>query len=130
MARPTLYDPAYCDAVIEHMAEGASLTSFAATIRVSRDTISQWMAVHEEFSVSANIGKALCASWWEKVNRGIARNGGGTGSAQACALGLKNMARDDWVVRSEVDVNVKGELADRLASARQRVAEGRDGNEA
>lgn len=124
--RPSKYDPAYCDAVIEHMEEGASLTSFAASINVSRSTVTEWAAVHPEFSAAVNVGKAKCAAWWEKVNRGIAREGGGTGSAQACALGLKNMAREDWVERSEVDLNIKDDLAAAIEEGRRR-AHGNEG---
>lgn len=113
--RPSKYQDAYCNEVISHMAEGASLTSFAGEIGVARSTINEWIAQHPEFSEAVNVGKAKCASWWEKVNRTIAREGGGTGSAQACALGLKNMAKDDWVERSEIEI--KGGLADRFAAA-------------
>jgi hypothetical protein len=94
--RPTKYDPSYCQAVIDHMADGASLTSFAAEISIARSTINEWISEHPEFSEAVNIAKAKCAAWWEKVNRNIAKDGGGTGSAAACALGLKNMAADDW----------------------------------
>jgi hypothetical protein len=46
--RPTTYKPEYCDAVIEHMAEGASLTSFAASVGAARSTINEWMGIYEE----------------------------------------------------------------------------------
>ena len=127
--RPSKYDPAYCQQVIDHMAEGASLTSFAAEVSVARSTINEWMGEHPEFSEAVNTAKAKCASWWEKVNRSIAEKGGGTGSAQACALGLKNMARDDWVERSEIDLNVHDNLADTIAKRRAHAAEGRDNGE-
>ncbi len=117
--RPSTYSDAYCDEVIAHMAEGASLTSFAAEIGVARSTINVWMAEHAAFSEAVNVGKAKCAAWWEKVNRTIARDGGGTGSAQACALGLKNMGRDDWVERIEVDAGEN--LAAAIAAGRARL---------
>lgn len=101
--RPSKYDPAYCEAVIEHMREGASLTSFAASIGVSRDTISEWMAVHPEFSVSAKAGKAACGAWWEKVGRSIAMNGGGPGASTVAIFGMKNMGADDWKESSQID---------------------------
>lgn len=85
------------------MSEGASLTSFAAEIGVARSTITLWIDTHPEFMASVNVAKAKCAAWWETVNRNIAVNGGGTGSAQACALGLKNMASDDWREKHAVE---------------------------
>lgn len=124
--RPSKFKPAYCNEVITHMSEGASLTSFAAEIGVCRATITVWMNEHPEFLASVNVAKAKCAAWWERVNRSIAKDGGGTGSAQACALGLKNMARDDWVERSEVDVNVKDSLAETIAERRRQVTSGNE----
>lgn len=94
MGRPTKYLPEYCDAVMEHMAEGASLTSFAAEIGVARSTINEWMGEHPEFSEACARAKAKCAAWWEKVNRSLAMTG--EGNAGACRLGLLNMAGDDW----------------------------------
>lgn len=104
VGRPSKYSPAYRDLVIEHMSEGASLTSFAAEIGVARSTINEWIAEHAEFSEAVKIAKAKCAAWWEKVNRAIARDGGGTGSATAVIFGLKNMAPDDWADRKAVEV--------------------------
>ena len=99
--RPTDYKPEYCDAVIEHMKEGASLTSFAASINVSRSTITEWVNVHPEFSASVKAGKAHCAAWWEKVSRTNALEGGG--NATLCIFGLKNMAPDEWREKQEIE---------------------------
>ena len=99
--RPTTYDPKYCKAVIDHMAEGASLTSFAASVMCSRSTINEWMAANPEFSEAVKIGKALCATWWEKVSRTNAVEGGG--NATLCIFGLKNMAPDEWREKQEIE---------------------------
>lgn len=103
VGRPSLYDPAYCEQVVAHMAEGASLTSFAAEINVSRATLNVWMADHAEFLEAANAGKAKCAAWWEKVGRSIALTGGGPGAATLAVFGMKNMGKDDWTDASQVD---------------------------
>ena len=99
--RPTTYDPKYCQAVIEHMSEGASLTSFAASVMCSRSTINEWMSANPEFSESVKVGKALCATWWEKVSRANAVEGGG--NATLCIFGLKNMAPDEWREKQEIE---------------------------
>lgn len=115
--RPTTYDPKYCQAVIEHMSEGASLTSFAASIMCSRATINVWMDAHPEFLESVKVGKALCATWWEKVSRANAVEGGG--NATLCIFGLKNMAPDEWREKQEIehsgkiDSNVSDDELDR-----------------
>ena len=94
MARPTKFDPLYCDMVVEHMKEGASLTSFAAEIDVCRATINVWMKDYPEFLEACARAKAKCAAWWEKTNRTLAATG--MGNQGACKLGLTNMAGDDW----------------------------------
>ncbi len=94
--RPTKFKPAYCGAVIDHMTEGASLTSFAASIGVSRATINVWIAEHPEFLEAAHIGKSKCAAWWEERGRNIANGNGGPGASTLAVFGMKNMGRDDW----------------------------------
>lgn len=101
VGRPTKYRPEYCDAVIEHMSDGASLTSFAAEIGVARSSINEWMGVHPEFSESVNIGKAKCAAWWERLGRNNAVTG--DGNATLVIFGLKNMAGEDWRDKQELD---------------------------
>jgi hypothetical protein len=94
LGRPTKYQPAYCEAVIAHCKDGASLTSFAADIGVARSTINEWIANHPEFSEAAARAKAVCAAWWERAARANAVRG--EGNATLCVFGLKNMGADDW----------------------------------
>ncbi|QDP48212.1 MAG: hypothetical protein Unbinned6437contig1000_66 [Prokaryotic dsDNA virus sp.] len=99
--RPSDYKPEYCNAVIEHMKEGASLTSFAASINCARSTINVWMEANPEFSEAVKAGKAQCAAWWEGIGRKNAVEGGG--NATLVIFGLKNMAGDDWREKQEID---------------------------
>lgn len=92
--RPSLYNPAYCEAIVAHMADGASVSSFAAEIDVARSTINKWAEDHEEFSEALSRAKAKCAAWWEKVGRQLASTG--EGNASMVIFGLKNMGKDDW----------------------------------
>lgn len=101
--RPTKYDPAYCEAVIEHMEGGASLTSFAASISVARSSINEWMGAHPEFSEAVNVAKAKCAAWWEERGRQIAQGGGNSAAATLAVFGMKNMGADDWKEASQID---------------------------
>lgn len=112
--RPTKYETRFCSLVVEYMADGSSLTSFAADIDVARSTINEWMAEHPEFSEACARAKAKCAAWWEKTNRTLAASG--TGNAGACKLGLTNMAGEDWREKSEVSHNVTEEMAEWLGS--------------
>lgn len=106
IGRPSKYDPAYCDMLVEHMSQGASATSFAAEIDVARSTITEWAAVHPEFSVALMRGKAKCAAWWERVARNNAITG--DGSAPITIFGLKNMGPEDWSDKSSVDHTTNG----------------------
>lgn len=99
--RPTKYDSKYCQAVIDHMKDGASLTSFAANIGVARSTLNEWVDQNLEFSDAVKRGKAVCAAWWEEQGRNLAVKGGG--NATLVIFGLKNMGREDWRERHEVE---------------------------
>jgi hypothetical protein len=101
--RPTKYDPKFCAMVVEHMAEGASLTSFAAEIEVARSTINEWMGAHPEFSEACARAKAKSAAWWEVQGRSIAIAGGGPGAATMVMFGMKNMGGEDWKDASQID---------------------------
>lgn len=118
--RPSKYDEAYCQQLVDHMATGASATSFAAEIDVHRDTLSEWANVHPEFSVALARGKAKCAAWWEVAARSAALDG--KGSATMIVFGLKNMSADDWHDKQEIEHSATGDLAAIIAQRRAQVA--------
>ena len=88
---PTKYKPEYCEAIIEHCKDGASLESFAAEVGVVRKTITNWCLEHPEFLLSALEAKAKSKAWWEKTLRNLASTG--VGNATACVFGITNMSR-------------------------------------
>jgi len=108
--RPTLYKPEYCEAVVDDMAQGFSLTAFAGLIGVDRTTIGEWMNVHPEFSRAVMRGKALQVRKWEADAQRIAMVGGGCGSATIVMFGLKNMGGDEWREKQESQANTPQEL--------------------
>lgn len=68
--RPSTYDPAYCERVIELGKAGASVVEMAANIGVHRETIEEnWPAAHEEFSEAFAQAKVESQAWWEKAGR-------------------------------------------------------------
>lgn len=105
VGRPSKFKQAYCAEVVNHMAEGASLTSFAAEIGVSRATINVWMEEHGEFLEAVGKAKAKCAAWWEAQGRRIAMTGGGPGASTLAIFGMKNMGSDDWQEKTALDVS-------------------------
>lgn len=100
--RPSKYDPKYCEMIVDHMSQGASATSFAASIDVDRSTITEWADKHPEFSTAVKRGKARCAAWWEAQGR-LGATGETKVNPTLVIFGLKNMAADDWREKQEVD---------------------------
>ena len=105
--RPSKYSPAYAEEVVTFCAEGYSLTAFAGEIGVCRDTITEWAAEHEEFSVAVNRAKAKRARWWEDRAKQVAAEGGPGGQATMVIFGLKNHAPDDYRERQEHEITGK-----------------------
>jgi len=99
--RPSKYDPAYCEAVIDFMENGYSITAFAGSIRVARSTVYKWADEFPEFSDALNTGQAISALWWENRLRDVAEKN--EGNATAAIFGLKNRAADDWRDKQAVD---------------------------
>lgn len=101
MARPTSYDPSYCEKAIEFLCEGYSVGALAGEIGVCRATIFNWMNEHPEFLDAVKRGQARSQLWWERRNMAFAESG--EGNATAIVFGLKNRARDDWqdITRNE-----------------------------
>ena len=102
MARPTKYKPEYCEAVVAHMSDGSSVTSFAAEIDVSRSTITEWCDNYPEFSAAVKRAKAKCAAWWERQGR-MGASGEANVNPTLVIFGLKNMSPDDWRDKQEID---------------------------
>lgn len=98
--RPSKYSPAYCNEAIEYLAQGYSLTAFAGTIGVSRETIYNWQSEHPEFFDAIKIGVAKSSAWWEARLRKQSETY--EGNVAATIFGLKNRSREDWADRQEV----------------------------
>lgn len=67
VGRPTVYDPKYCDMLIEHMARGYSFESFAGFTGHSKQTLYEWAAKFEEFGDAKSQGTSLSRLFWERL---------------------------------------------------------------
>jgi hypothetical protein len=67
--RPTDYTQERCEEVKAFMAEGASITEYAAHIGVSRRTVYQWAEDHDEFSHALTRARELSQAHWERELR-------------------------------------------------------------
>ena len=88
--RPTKYKPEYCQKLIDHMAEGYSFESFAATIDTHRDTLYAWEHKHSEFSDAKKSGQAKSLLWYEKIGNAATRGEVPNFNATAWVFSLKN----------------------------------------
>ena len=75
---------------------------------------------YEEFSDGRQRAKAKLARWWEDRGRKVADEGGSGGQATMVMFGLKNLAPDDFRDKTETEITIRGELAERLDDLRKR----------
>jgi len=94
--RPTKYDPAFCQTVIECGKQGMTLAEMADALNVNRATVNEWTQQHEEFSSAVKLGLEKALSWWERNGR-TATFGSHPGfNATSYIFQMKNRFRDDW----------------------------------
>ena len=65
VGRPSLYDPAYCEKVIELGRIGKSVEQIAAILNVSLRTMYSWRDAHEDFLHALDDAKTYEQAWWE-----------------------------------------------------------------
>jgi hypothetical protein len=103
--RPSKYQSAYCEEVVNCLAEGHSVTAFAGRIGVARSTVFKWAAEIPEFSDALKVGQAKAVGFWEKILASVAREG--KGNATAVIFALKNRAGEDWADKIHTEVTGK-----------------------
>jgi lambda repressor-like predicted transcriptional regulator len=70
MGRPSKYDPAYCERVIELGKRGMSVVEMACEIGVARSTLEEaWPKAHPEFSEAFARARDESQAWWERTGR-------------------------------------------------------------
>ena len=110
MARPTDYDPAYCEEVIELGKAGKSKAQMASAFDVSRQTIDNWAAAHEEFLEALNRAMAHCQAWWE--DKGQSGMEAPVFNAAVWKKSVEARFRDDYTERQEQ--TIKAQLVNRI----------------
>lgn len=94
MARPSSYDPAYCDAVIAWGEQGKSVTWMAAELDVSKQTLHNWAAEFPEFLDALTRAKAKAQKWWEDAGQAGLAMPGFNGSVYAKSMAAR--FPEDW----------------------------------
>ena len=67
VGRPTLYDPVFCEQVIELGSKGKSIEQIGAILGVGTRTLFSWRDAHEEFQHALELAKELEQAWWEDM---------------------------------------------------------------
>lgn len=70
MGRPSLYEPAYCERVIELGKQGMSVVEMACAIGVARSTLEEsWPSLFPEFFEAFARAREESQAWWERAGR-------------------------------------------------------------
>lgn len=102
--RPSAYDPAYCERLIDHMSQGLSFETFGAKIGVSKQTLYTWVKQHPEFLDAKEAATQLCQLFWEEMGISGAIAGSAGINASVWIFNMKN--RFGW--RDKRDVELTG----------------------
>jgi hypothetical protein len=90
--RPTKYDPAFIDELLDDARNGLSLTAFAGKIGVARSTINEWMGAQPAFSEAV---KQHAAIRTRVLEEGLLSADMGP-RVTARIFALKNAAPEEW----------------------------------
>lgn len=108
--RPSLYNPAYCERVIELGKEGCSVVEMAADLGVARNTIeTTWPADHPEFLEAFTKARVYSQSWWESMGRKNLIMAPGAGQFQGSVWSRSMAARfpADWRESTKQEITGK-----------------------
>ena len=103
--RPSKYDPAMCERIIELGKTGASQCEMAAELGIHWTTFEDWRDNRPDFSEAVKQSVKLSQAWWEKNGR-IATFGGCEGfNATSYIFQMKNRFADDWRDKQEREMS-------------------------
>jgi hypothetical protein len=104
--RPTKYEPAMCERVIELMRDGASKHEVAADLGIAWQTFLNWQkdGRFPEFMDAVSRGELLSQAWWERAGRSAVMGTISGFNAASWIFNMKN--RFGW--RDKHDHEVSG----------------------
>lgn len=106
--RPSKYDPAMCERVIELARTGASKAEMALELGIVYSTFDVWQNDNPDFSEAVREAEKISQGWWEKQGR-LATFGGCEGfNATSFIFNMKNRFKDDW--REKVEQQFSGHI--------------------
>lgn len=120
--RPTKYDPAMCERVIELMRDGASKLEVCAELGIRFPTFQDYQQRYPEFREAVEYGQMLSQAWWEKQGR-LGAIGKVPINPATWIFNMCNRFRDDWKQRHEHEHSGKLTL-EQLVAASRKAADG------
>ena len=105
--RPTAYDPAFCERVVEFGRQGYSKAMMAAELEVVRQTLDNWARTYPEFLDAMTRARDYSLAWWER--QGLEGIWSRDFNANAYRLQMMNRFPADW--RDTHQVEFRGAVA-------------------
>ena len=119
VGRPSTYDPAYCEKVVELGRQGKSPAQIAAGIDVARTTMLLWADTYPEFLTALTRAKDLEQAWWEdQAMSGLTAD---RFNAAVWKKGVEARFREDYTERSETKSTLSAD--ETIAGLLGRIAE-------
>ena len=100
--RPSKYNPAFCERVIELAKEGAGWAEYAADFGVDRASLYRWAEENEDFAQALTRAKVLEQAWFEREGRLNLRNR--EFNANLWGKSVSARFRDDYTERKETQL--------------------------
>ena len=106
--RPTKYDPAMCDRVVECGAQGMGKCEMAEELGITYTSFETYQQQHPEFLEAVKTALRKSQAWWERKGRQATFDAQGF-SATSYIFQMKNRFKDDW--RDKVEQEHTGGIA-------------------
>jgi len=105
IGRPTKYDPAFCEKVVEVMEKGYSKEAVAGHLNIDKTTLYAWDVKYPSFSNAIKRGVELSRIFWEKaaIDNLTHTKDGRRLDAATWIFNMKN--RFNWTDKKEVVVD-------------------------
>ena len=94
--RPSEYDPAYCERIIELGEGGASIAEMAYELGCCKNTLTAWANANEEFLNAFTRAKMASQVWWERKGRAGMEKSGSEFQGNIWSRNMAARFPDDW----------------------------------
>jgi len=111
MARPSKYDPAFCEKIVAMGKLGKSKAQIASELGVVRNTLDNWVIDHPELGVALHEAQEYALAWWENMAQAVMIEPVPGWNATSFIFQMKNRFRSDYRDKIETNTIHQGEVA-------------------